>query len=247
MASRILIYNIAYATGFPSGYVDNIVNFSRYLKVSTGHLGRISEFIDSAEADIVGLLEVDTGSFRTKCLNQAEVISRNSKHYTFSSTKYGDSITGRILPILRKQGNAILTRSSISNGIYHFFPGGFKKLIIELQTESYRFFLLHLSLSKRVRRIQLKHMTNLLKSRRYPVIIGGDFNTFSGINEINEFKEALNLVNPNNKHISTYPAWKPRHQLDFILCSQEIKPIDFKVPDVRLSDHLPLIFDFEVG
>jgi endonuclease/exonuclease/phosphatase (EEP) superfamily protein YafD len=38
----------------------------------------------------------------------------------------------------------------------------------------------------------------------------------------------------------------PRHELDFILVSGGIEVQDFRIPDVRFSDHRPLICDFTV-
>ena len=38
----------------------------------------------------------------------------------------------------------------------------------------------------------------------------------------------------------------PRHELDFILVSGGIDINDFRIPDVRFSDHRPLICDFTV-
>jgi endonuclease/exonuclease/phosphatase family metal-dependent hydrolase len=183
---RILIYNIAYGMGAPDSLSDSILNIAKYFrrKPARYNLDKISRFINTAKADIVGLIEVDTGSLRTSNINQADRISSYLSHYSHSSTKYGDSFTGRIVPILRKQGNAILTRQKNSSGIYHYFPGGFKKLIIELDMGDFRFFLLHLSLSRRVRKMQLKHIANLLSTARCPVIIAGDFNTFKGTREI---------------------------------------------------------------
>jgi len=38
----------------------------------------------------------------------------------------------------------------------------------------------------------------------------------------------------------------PRHELDFILVSEGIEVTNFRVPDVRFSDHRPLVCDFHV-
>jgi endonuclease/exonuclease/phosphatase (EEP) superfamily protein YafD len=38
----------------------------------------------------------------------------------------------------------------------------------------------------------------------------------------------------------------PRIELDFILVSEGIEVTDFRVPDVRFSDHRPLVCDFSV-
>lgn len=239
---RVLVYNIAYGSGAPSSYTENILKIHRYLKRPDKNLKKISTFIESSKADIVGLIEIDTGSFRASRQNQAE----DSSHYTHCLTKYGESLTGKIIPILRKQGNAILAKDKESNGIYHYFPGGFKKLIIELDMGSFRFFLLHLSLTKRARKMQFDHMANLLSSSKCPVIIAGDFNAFRGTSELRNMRKKLGLVNPNVDKLPTYPSWHPKHQLDFILCSKEIKIKNFEIPNVHLSDHLPLIMDFEL-
>ena len=46
--------------------------------------------------------------------------------------------------------------------------------------------------------------------------------------------------------LATYPAKSPRAELDFVLVSGRIRVTDFSVPDIRLSDHRPLICDFTV-
>ena len=246
MPNRVLIYNIAYGSGAPCSYFEHIIKVHRYLSRANSNMLQISRFIKKADADIIGLIEVDTGSITSALQNQADEIGKRTEHYTHSSTKYGDAFSGKIIPILRKQGNAILTKNKDSNGIYHYFPGGFKKLIIELEMETYDFFLVHLALSKRVRKLQLRHLTNLLSARKKPVLLAGDFNVFKGEEELKEIQRELDLVNPNINNLPTFPSWKPKHQLDFILCSKNIKVVDFKVPDIRLSDHLPVILDFEV-
>jgi endonuclease/exonuclease/phosphatase family metal-dependent hydrolase len=38
----------------------------------------------------------------------------------------------------------------------------------------------------------------------------------------------------------------PRAELDFVLVSPEIEVLDFRIPDVRLSDHRPIVCDLRV-
>jgi endonuclease/exonuclease/phosphatase family metal-dependent hydrolase len=241
-----MVYNIAYASGAPASYLEHIFKIHRYLNRSNKNMLQISRFIKKTDADVIGLIEIDTGSVGTALINQADEIGKRTQHYSHYTTKYGDTLSGKMIPILRKQGNAILTKNKNSNGIYHYFPGGFKKLIIELEMEEYDFFLVHLALSKRVRKMQLRHMSNLLFSRKKPVVIAGDFNVFKGENELIEIQKTLNLINPNKTNSPTFPSWNPKYQLDFMLCSKEIKVKDFKIPDIKLSDHLPVVMDFEI-
>ncbi len=242
---RIMVYNIAYGTGCPNSLYSHLATAHRYLRVPERALEDIVRYVDSIAPDLLGLIEIDTGSYRTKYLNQVEYVARHLKRYHCSSVKYDTNGLGRLIPILRKQANAILTKKKFSEKHYHFFPTGFKKLIIEVDFEGVRFFLIHLAINKRVRKNQLRHLSELVKGRR-PVIVAGDFNTFSGIKEIHSFKREAELVNPNTKNLPTYPSWRATRQLDFILCSKEIEINDFTVPDVKYSDHKPLLLDYSI-
>jgi len=50
----------------------------------------------------------------------------------------------------------------------------------------------------------------------------------------------------NSAGLPSFPAKIPRVELDFILVSEGIEVTDFRVPDVRFSDHRPLVCDFHV-
>ena len=50
----------------------------------------------------------------------------------------------------------------------------------------------------------------------------------------------------NELGLRSFPAAQPRYELDFVLVDSRIKVNDFRVPDVRLSDHRPIVCDFEV-
>jgi endonuclease/exonuclease/phosphatase (EEP) superfamily protein YafD len=79
-----------------------------------------------------------------------------------------------------------------------------------------------------------------------PVIVAGDFNTFWGTHEIYLFMRAAGLRSANLAGLPSFPARVPRVELDFILVSEGIEVTDFRVPDVRFSDHRPLVCDFHV-
>ena len=242
---RLLVYNIAYGTGCPNGGANRLWTVHRYLRTSQSHLDRIIEFIDGSAADIVALVEVDTGSFRTDYVNQVEKVARHLSKYHICDVKYGRNSIGRFIPILKSQANAVLTKRKTPKKHFHFFPFGFKRLIIELNIDGIRFFLVHLALQKGVRQKQLDFLSKLAEGDG-PLIIAGDFNTLSGPKELVKFQQRLGLTNPNLEAHCTYPSWNPKKQLDLILCSKEIQILNFEVPEVRFSDHLPVILDFHV-
>lgn len=240
-----MVYNIAYGTGAPDAFYERFLTGHRYLRTSQVHLDRIMNFIEKENPDILGLVEVDTGSIRTKFVNQVETIANHLNHFHHCSVKYGEDSFGRTIPILRMQGNAVLTKKRIPDKQFHYFPVGFKRLIIELDIGGISFFLVHLALQKRIRKKQLDFLTEIVRKHKN-IIVAGDFNIFKGNQEIAKFQQELKLINPNQKSLPTYPSWHPRKELDFILHSANIKVTHFSVPKVKFSDHLPIMMEYHL-
>jgi len=242
---RLVAYNIRYATGTgPSFHLP--VPGAGYLRSNRQVLDRITTFLRDLDADIIGLIEVDTGSIRTGMVNQARFIADELGHYSTYQCKYGEDSINQLLPIVRKQGNAFLAAPRVHGERFHYFDAGIKRLIIELELDQCVVFLVHLSLKFRHRHYQLRHLHELIRRQSKPVIVAGDFNTFWGDHEIYLFMQAAGLRNANVEGKPSYPSRWPRKELDFILYGAGIEPVSFDVPSVQLSDHLPLVFDFEV-
>lgn len=209
-------------------------------------LPEITNFIKSVDPDIVGLIEVDTGSIRSRKVNQAEKLALDLGMNTSYETKYGEKSLNQLLPIVRKQGNAFMAANRVHGEKFHYFDTGIKRLIIELELAEYAIFLVHLSLKYRHRHLQLRHLYDLIAETKKPVVVAGDFNTFWGENEIYLFMKAAGLTSANTKSLPTYPSRSPRKELDFVLYQDGIEVTDFQVPNVKFSDHLPIICDFEL-
>ena len=129
---------------------------------------------------------------------------------------------------------------------FHYFDTGIKRLIIELEMDDYAIFLVHLSLKYRHRHLQLRRLYDLIQETEKPVVVAGDFNTFWGETEIYLFMKAAGLTSANTESLPTYPSRAPRKELDFVLYQDGINVTGFQIPEVRFSDHLPLICDFEL-
>lgn len=238
---RFLLYNIRYGTG--GAYR---MPWSGYLRRTSDNLNRIAGFLASLDPDIVGLIEVDAGSYRTGRRNQARMIADALGHYHTYRSKYAASCLAHLVPVLREQGNAFLARDTIHNEQFHYFEKGMKRLVIELETEELIVFLVHLALSPRVRHDQLGDLYSLVKNVDKPHIVAGDFNSQWGNREIRLFLAATGLANASPPGLATFPSRSPRRQLDFVLHSPEIRITGFQAPKVTYSDHLPLVCDFEV-
>jgi endonuclease/exonuclease/phosphatase family metal-dependent hydrolase len=242
---RFVLYNIRYATGTGAAFHLPVPG-AGYLRSNPRVLDGITQFIKSRDPDIVGLIEVDTGSIRTGLVNQAQVIAKSLGHYSTYQCKYGASSINTLMPIVRKQANAFLAAPRVEGERFHYFDTGIKRLIIELELDDLCVFLVHLSLKFRHRHAQLRHLFELVRHSTKPVIVAGDFNTFWGEHEMALFMEATGLRSANRQRLPSYPARRPRIELDFILYSRGIEIESFDVPDVTYSDHRPLICDFHV-
>jgi len=243
---RLVLYNIRYATGTGPAFHLPLPG-AGYLRTSRRVLTGITEFLRAEKPDVVGLIEVDTGSIRSGMVNQAEYIAQELGHFSTYECKYGAQSLNQWVPIVRKQANAFLSAPHMTGERFHYFDTGIKRLIIELELEDVCVFLVHLSLKYRHRQYQLRSLHDLIIKSNKPVIVAGDFNTFWGNHEIYLFMRAAGLRSANTLELPSFPARIPRVELDFILVSSDIEISDFRVPDVRFSDHRPLICDFHIN
>jgi endonuclease/exonuclease/phosphatase family metal-dependent hydrolase len=243
---RLLLYNIRYAVGGGASMHMPLPG-AGYVLGNKDVLPEITKFIKTVDPDIVGLIEIDTGSIRSRKVNQAEKIASDLGMNTSYETKYGSKSFNKMLPIVRKQGNAFMAGPRVHGEKFHYFDTGIKRLIIELEMEEFAVFLVHLSLKYRHRHLQLRRLYDLIQETEKPVIVAGDFNTFWGENEIYLFMRAAGLTSANPDGIPTYPSRSPRKELDFILYQEGIEVTGFEVPQVKFSDHLPLVCDFNIS
>lgn len=100
---------------------------------------------------------------------------------------------------------------------------------------------------------QTQKILNFCKKFKYTKIIGGDFNLNPDTRSVKMFEEAgyRNLIKDFEiKNTRNRISWKTfknvQHFADYCFVSPEVKVKSFDVPYMEVSDHLPLILDFEV-
>lgn len=238
---RLLLHNIQYGTG----------RFKQFSWLGTlyptrKHLKNIQRFVKAVDPDIVGLVEVDSGSYRNRNENQAELLAFELNYHQTHRIKYPEKSIGRRIPVLNKQSNAVLSKEKIQKESFHDFNSGFKSLVIEVELPDVVVFIVHLSLGLRARQRQLEELHRHFESYKKPKILAGDFNTSSGGWELNMFLKATGMQSANKKHVPTFPSWAPYRELDFICHDDRIIPKRFRVTKINISDHRPLIFDFDI-
>lgn len=97
-----------------------------------------------------------------------------------------------------------------------------------------------------------KTIKRLASEVDYPVIITGDFNLFPDTPSIKLFENNF-IILPNKYCIKTTRprsnelSGVKRNVVDYIFVSKNIKVNNFEVLQSDVSDHLPLILDFDLG
>ena len=86
----------------------------------------------------------------------------------------------------------------------------------------------------------------MVKNVEKPVIVAGDFNVLRGDRELQLFLAATGLKNANSNSQPSFPSRAPRRQLDYIFHTPQIRVTGFQIPQIKLSDHTPLVCEFEI-
>ena len=240
--------NAGYGMGFTKSKRQYITSLWRYLKPGSSSLKKIALLIKRVNPEIIALAEIDSGSARANFINQVDFLKREGNFAaSIFQCKY-KSKPLRKLPVSKNQGNALLAKRGLAvSHKFHYLSYGVKRLMIEAEFKpNFRLFLVHLALGHRSRQRQIKQLLRYVKDLEQPVIVAGDFNLLKGTRELDSFLKEGKFCSANKNHQPTFPSWKPKKELDFFLVSPRIKIKSFKVlPDI-VSDHLPILLEFEV-
>ncbi len=253
---RLIVYNIEYCEGI-SGLWWQYLEFWKIFFPPKGLDQRIVDHIKKLNPDILALVEVDTGSFRSK---KDEVVFFEKKlgmKNFVEKIKYplqGWLKLFHYVPILNKQANAIIAKEKLSKVKYHVFHEGTKRVVIEATIhvpKKVTLLLAHLALGKKTRTLQIEELIKIVNGIKNPVILMGDFNTFNGEEEIKKLLKETHLHHRfkmgKKSQTLTEPAFHPSRRLDYVLTSKKIKVQNYEVLNFHFSDHLPLLVDFQAS
>lgn len=251
--TRIILYNIEYCEGVTKNKYQYL-DFYHFFRSRKQLDDEMIEFLKGFNPDILALIEIDGGGRRSSKRNEPSYFSfKLGLDFFVQTIKYSFKGMFRRLPVLRYQENALLSKYPISDVRYHFLTKGTKKVVIETTIELEKkvtLFVVHLALFKKTRLKQLKELADLVNSKKGPVILMGDFNTFKE-EELDILLTKTSLVDaysstPNHKIKYTEPSWKPKYRLDNILVTPDIKIVNYEILEAHFSDHLPVLLDFEL-
>ncbi|WP_333592503.1 endonuclease/exonuclease/phosphatase family protein [Brevundimonas sp.] len=238
---RLITYNVHRCVG-----VDRRLDVDRVAAVIAEH-----------EPDIVCLQELDVGRARTGHVDQAQAIAdRLAMSFRFhpamavESELYGDAILTHRPEVLRRTG-ALPTLA----GVPGLEPRGALWSRIDVDGVQLNVINTHLGLVPREQRLQAAALAgrDWVGACEGATILTGDFNAtsltrpYQTLNRRLSDAQRLLGLRPS---VKTFPSGFPAIRIDHLFVSPQVRPIRVFAPFSPLarmaSDHLPLVFDFEL-
>lgn len=155
-----------------------------------------------------------------------------------------------------EHGNAVLSRWPVmahqheDMSDHRFEQRGLLHVELTVHGESVHVVVVHLGLVRASRQRQLQQLCRYLAREiapGAPVLVAGDFNEWGGLLE--RELASVGLLAWRQPGFATFPARLPLLQLDHVF-ARGLRPLGLEVPRggkwARLSDHLPLIAEFEL-
>lgn len=220
-------------------------------------LERIAQVIEDADADIVGLQEVDRNfGKRSDYQDQPVMLAERLKmHYVYGeSLKVYNLGTGRGTGYY---GNMILSRYPISDSSLVRLPtqwGNEPRTALKATVESphgpMTVWVTHLGLSRGERQAQVGHLLARLEREPLPSIILGDFNANAHSSEILAMKECFgdvaSLLRKDQQGTFYTGPNEPMPRIDYIWVDESFQPVEYQVITGWASDHLAATADLVV-
>lgn len=231
---RIGIFNLQTGIATTKGYWQYPFTAWKYLLPhSSVPIADTADLVKSKQIDIIGLVEIDAGSFRTRHVDQLSLFAERSG---FPYRTFFPTITFRKHAL---QGNATCSRFPLLQSRNHKLPGlgeprFLSESVVEIGETPCTFFVTHLSLDRFHRNAQLDAIASIINAAAGPTILVGDFNIFHDSEMRLLHESRLTMATAD----ATFPSWKPNRCLDYIFFSEEFHIIHSEVDPTKVSDHL---------
>lgn len=209
--------------------------------------------IEKSGADIAGLQEVDQNfSDRTDFTDQVKwLANRLGMHAAFGPNLIAYPSIDRFP--LQAYGNATLSRHPVKSYRNHLLEKlelgseseqrGLLEATIEVEGESIAFFNTHLSLNRKQLKLNIEELLGIIRQKKLPAILTGDFNAAPDSPHIKRVEEELNNVfETAAEQPETYKKEGDHGQkIDYIFCSRHWEVLSMERIETEASDHWPIL------
>jgi len=234
---KIGTLNLQLGVSTTKGYSQYLTTFWNYaLPHSIEEVDqKAADIVKKLDLDILTLTEAEPGSRRVRRENQVEKISELTDFTNALFLLYKKRNIG--------QCNGLCSKYPIQTAVNHKLPRGIGYMSLgaaelEVDDQYVTVMVTHLPVSRKDRKQPMKELVEIVNGTEGPVILTGDLNT-EDQEELKPITEGTRLRTTDD--YKTYPSWNPAIKLDHIFVSPEFEVDNVYVPDVRISDHLPLV------
>lgn len=248
---KVMSFNIAHGLG-----MDGRVNLEKTALV-----------IEKADADIIGLQEVDRYfSSRSSFVDQVAWLGGRLGMYTAFGANL-DMEPVRTGHPRRQYGNAILSKHPIKytenhplTPVHSDFGNneqrGVLEAVVEMEGSLIHVFNTHLALKEEELKVSIDELLSLTKKCQLPHVLLGDFNAppdHESIRHLNRsFTDAFLKLKKGDAY--TYPtrytnettgeSYQPATRIDYIFSDDQLLAIGAAAMETTVSDHLPISAEF---
>lgn len=215
-------------------------------------LEEIASHIKSFKPDFVALQEVDSKTNRKRSAHQAgkDFISELAYHTGMFGTygkaiNYGEGYYG--VGILSKYPSISTNKSMLPHPVEKDEQRILLEGCFEISAkDTIIFATTHLDVKQATtREVQAEFISSHFKGAKYPVILGGDFNAQPPTKAIKDVMMKSWFEGTSSDF--TIPSWGPTVKIDYIFARpmKGWRVISTQTIQSKLSDHLPIITEFE--
>ncbi|MCB9643154.1 MAG: endonuclease/exonuclease/phosphatase family protein [Myxococcales bacterium] len=242
---RILTLNLAH------GRKRSLHQYLLRKKTFMKNLQDVATVVRREQPDIAAFQEADAPSNWSGKFHHVD--------YLAEQAGYPYSVLGEhVKKMGLRYGTGFISRTPLANNISHIFKPSFpmpgKGFVIvtltwpEIPSLKVDLISLHLDpLRNSMQRSQLQEIVEIVRTRKNPVIIMGDFNNewFKESSPLRSFVRVLNLeaYQPFNPYLFTFPRFKKR--FDWVFVPKGFRFVSYRVFKDALSDHYGIVTDIQ--
>lgn len=238
MKLKVMTYNICGGNNFDTR--KGVMNFDKTV-----------ETIGGFAPDICGLNEVDKFRARSGYICESEVAGKALSMYDVfaPAIQFGNAL----------YGNALLSKFKVES--YEVIPvpdpedksentyyetRGILKALLDCRGKTVEVLVTHFGLARAERAESVKLLVKLIKERKHPLILMGDFNLKPEDPMLKPISELLHDTADGYEIDHTWPSIDginsdPFQKIDYMFVSDEFTVDNVEIPATTTSDHLPYI------
>lgn len=236
---RVGTYNILHGADYPKRCATGVDEVD---------LSLCADSIASMSLDICGLNEVrNQENVEGLCHQSREIAERLSYEQVFAPAidfrggKYGNALLSRF-SLKSLACHPIAVEKEARVGKRHYEDRVVLDALLSIEGETLRVLVTHFGLNRDEIELAVKTVSALVENSPYPTVLMGDFNVTPDDAVLSPIRALMtDTASVSDEPLYTFLSDKPDRKIDYIFVSRGIEVLSVSAPDIKTSDHRPLI------